>query len=164
MSLIDSLIIKFYGITGNHVADSFLGNFLLGLAVILIGRLSLKLYFKINKRHMDGLEKELADSHRLSLDVLKSGDKETFRHVNRLANEAYGKYFFNKVAAGAVFIWPLFLSLAWINMRFGEIRYPLPTNLPLIGDSVSFIFVFLLEFLLTLLAVKQLNNLFQKRR
>jgi hypothetical protein len=60
------------------------------------------------------------------MEALKSGDKEAYKAINSLANESFGKSFFQNVAVSVGSLWPAFLVAAWLEARFGDIRFAVP--------------------------------------
>jgi hypothetical protein len=59
--------------------------------------------------------------------------------------DAFGKSFFTQMALSAGFLWPVFIALAWMQLRFFELEFPLPfTSL-----SLGFIGVFILIYIPT---------------
>ena len=42
---------------------------------------------------------------------------------------------------------PIPFVLAWMEPRFGALEFPLPVNLPVVGDSVNYIFTFVVLYL-----------------
>ena len=59
------------------------------------------LVMRVNVRHVKEDLEETSLRHTQSMNVLKAGDKESYKAINKLANEAYGKTFFLQVAMAA---------------------------------------------------------------
>jgi hypothetical protein len=91
----------------------------------------------------------MVERHNQSMNALKAGDKGSYKAINKLANEAYGKTFFLQLAMASASLWPVPFALAWMQSRFSNVHFPLPFNMSLIGDSVSYPFVFIPLYILT---------------
>ena len=131
----------------------WLGTLILALWSTLSGRATMALVMRMNLRHVqDGLA-ETSLRHTQSMNALKAGDKESYKAINKLANEAYGKTFFLQVAMAAASIWPIPLALGWLNLRFSAVKFPLPLNIPVLGDSVGYAFIFIPLYILVRILV-----------
>jgi hypothetical protein len=86
--------------------------------------------------------------HGQSMNALKAGDRAAYKAINKLANEAFGRSFFLQVAMASASLWPIPCALAWLQIRFSSIRFPLFFDLPFIGDSVGYPFIFILLYIL----------------
>ena len=122
----DSILIYLYRITGIPLLDYYLGTFLLALLTVMVGELTISLVFRINKAHLDRLNAKVEKMSRLSSDALLLGDEFSYKACNKEGNDAFGHLFFNKFGLAAASLWPIFLSLAWMQSRFGQIGLPLP--------------------------------------
>lgn len=162
---IDQFLIAPYRWPENSVAGWWLGLSILALWSTLLGRLTMALVMRVNLRHVrEGLE-ETGMRHTQSMNALKAGDKESYKAINKLANEAYGKTFFLQVAMAAASLWPVPLALGWLQLRFSEVRFPLPLDIPLMRHGVGYAFVFIpLYILVRILVAKGVNrmSLFRK--
>ena len=137
---IDSVLICLYRITGNPLLDYYLGTFLLAFIAVVIGEVTISLVFRINKDHLDRLNAKVEKMSRLSSEALALGDKESYKAINKEGNDAFGHLFFNKFGLAAASLWPIFLALAWMQERFGEIGLPLPW----VGWEINYFAFFLL--------------------
>jgi hypothetical protein len=90
------------------------------------------------------------------MNALKAGDKKSYKAINQLANEAYGKTFFLQVAMGAATLWPIPLALGWLQLRFSEVRFPLPLDVSLLRNGVGYEFVFIPLYILVRILVANL--------
>ena len=95
---------------------------------------------------------ETARRHDQSMNAMRAGDKVAYKAINKLANEAYGKTFFLQLAMAAASLWPIPLALAWLQLRFFRVDFPLPVELPFLGKSVGYPFVFLPAYILVRIA------------
>ena len=137
---IDFLLVSLYRITGNPILDYYLGTFLLAFIAVVVGEVTISLVFRINKAHLDRLNAKVEKMSRLSMEALSTGDKESYKAINKEGNDAFGHLFFNKFGLAAASLWPIFLALAWMQQRFAEIGLPLPW----IGWKINYVLFFLL--------------------
>lgn len=155
---IDQFLIAPYRWSNNPMVGWWLGTFMLALWATLLGRLTMALVMRVNLRHVqEGLE-ETSLRHTQSMNALKAGDKASYKAINNLANEAYGKTFFLQVAMAAASLWPIPLALGWLQLRFSDVRFPLPLEIPFVSDGVGYAFVFIpLYILVRILTAKAVN-------
>jgi hypothetical protein len=136
----DSILIHLYRITGNPLVDYLVGTFLLALLTVLVGEFTISLVFRINRAHLDKLNARVEKMSRLSSEAFRVGDEQSYKACNKEGNDAFGHLFFNKFGLAAASLWPIFLSLAWMQGRFGQIGLPLPW----IGWEINYVFFFIL--------------------
>jgi len=153
----DLILISPYRWSGNPVAGFFLGTLVLSLWCVLIGKVTGLVVWMINRSHMGSLERETVKMHNLSLKAILFRDKASYTACNKEANEAFGRYFFAQLAAGAATLWPVPFALAWMETRFNEVTFPLPHPLSLIRPGVGFLAVFLLWYVLLRILLKHLS-------
>ncbi len=139
MAALDPILIVLYRISGNPIADYFLGTFLLALLSVLLGELAMRLVARVNAKHLRTLDGRLEKMKDLSAKALEAGDGESYRACNREANDAFGDAFFGKFGLSAASFCPAFFALAWMQGKFLEIELPLPW----IGWSAGYFVVFL---------------------
>ena len=150
---IDQFLITPYRWPKNPMLGWWLGTVILAFWTTLLGRMTMALVMRVNLRHVqEGLE-ETSLRHTQSMNALKAGDKESYKAINKLANEAYGKTFFLQVAMATASLWPIPLALGWLQLRFSDVRFPLPPDLPFIGNSVGYAFVFIPLYILVRILV-----------
>ena len=140
---IDTLLIAPYRWPKNPVIGWWVGTFILAIWAALLGKLTIALVFRVNRSHIKETVQEMSRRHSQSMNALKAGDRAAYKAINKLANEAFGRSFFLQVAMASASLWPLPLALAWLQMRFSSVDFPLPGNLPLIGNSVNYPFIFI---------------------
>jgi hypothetical protein len=144
MAILDPFLIVLYRLTGNPMADYFLGTFLLALLAVVVGEFTISIVFKVNKAHLDRLNVRVEKMKRLSSEALAIGDQEGYKACNKEGNDAFGQLFFNKFGLSAASLWPIFFALAWMQERFAEIGLPLPW----IGWEINYFFFFLMCYIL----------------
>lgn len=137
-SFLDSLLIAPFRAFEIPIVGFYFGTFILCLWCILLGELTFRLAAAVNRSYIDKLRAEAVRMHNLSVKAIVVKDKESFRACNKQANEAFGKYFFNMIAHGAAFLWPVPFALSWMATRFSQVEFELLFSLPLIGDTVGY--------------------------
>lgn len=150
----DAALLVPYRLTGQPVADYFIGTFFLALLAAVAGECTAALVFTVNRKHVERLDRELAEKHALSLAALEAGDRKGYAVLNREANDAFGRAFFNMVALSAAYLWPIFFALAWMQPRFAGLAFPVPFT----GLSVNYAFTFLVCYLLARMAFGQIKH------
>ncbi len=146
--LADSYLIWFYRLTGIVGLDFVIGTLVLALFALLIGEVTVFLAFFVTRRRLEEKAAEAEKYKNLSMDALKTGDKEAFRTINKLANEAFGHSFFQQIALSAAFLWPVFLALAWMQERFLDLEFPIPGTSWSLGYIGVFIILYLIAYFL----------------
>jgi hypothetical protein len=144
MAILDPFLIILYRLTGNPMADYFLGTFLLALLAVVVGELTISIVFKVNKAHLDRLNARVEKMKCLSEEALRLRDERSYKAINKEGNDAFGHLFFNKFGLSAASLWPIFFALAWMQERFAEIGLPLPW----IGWEINYFFFFLMCYIL----------------
>jgi len=153
---IDQILITPYRWPENPMAGWWLGTSVIALWSALLGRITMALVMHVNLRHVrEGLA-ETTLRHTQSMNALKAGDKESYKAINKLANEAYGKTFFLQIAMAAASLWPIPLALGWLQLRFSEVRFPLPLEIPFLGGSVGYAFVFIPLYILVRILIAKM--------
>jgi len=140
---VDFILIYLYRVTGNPLADYYLGTFLLAFLSVLVGEFTISIVFKVNKRHLDKLNVKVEKMKRLSEEALRLGDQASYTAINKEGNDAFGHLFFNKFGLSAASLWPIFIALGWMQGRFAEIGLPLP----FFGWEINYVFFFLLNYI-----------------
>jgi hypothetical protein len=135
-------------LTGHPTIDYFIGTFILALFTVIVGEFTISLVFKINKRHLDQLNRNLVDKYNLSVQAQQQGDRKSYKACNREANDAFGKAFFNMFGLSAALLWPIFFALTWMQLRFMGIDFPIPFT----GWSVNYVVTFLACYILARMA------------
>jgi len=155
---IDQFLIAPYRWSHNPMVGWWLGTFILALWATLLGRLTMAMVMRMNLSHVKEGLRETSMRHNQSINALKAGDKESYKAINKLANEAYGKTFFLQVAMAAATLWPIPLALGWLQLRFSGVRFPLPLNIPLMSNGVGYAFVFIPLYILVRILVANVVN------
>ncbi len=123
---IDTIFMPFYRLPDTSLYGFILGTSVLAIATVVIGEISISLAFRVNKKKISCDSDEINHFQDLSFKALRAGDKASFKACNGIANEAYGKSFFSQIALSASSLWPVFISLGWMQYRFGDITFEVP--------------------------------------
>jgi len=137
---IDRFLVFFYRLVDNPILGYYIGTGTLCLLCVIIGQLTLATSFLWNRRSIDHDNQEMVHMHNLSVKALLAKDKKAYKLCNKEANNAFGKVFFSQIAMSISSLWPVPFALAWMQTRFGDVSFELPVKLPLIGDTVGFLF------------------------
>ena len=154
--LIDHVLISLYRVSGSPVLDYFMGTFMLSMLAVLMGEAMIGVAFRANRRHIEGLNSALSEEHETSLAALREGDRETYRLINRQANDTFGRFFFNMIALSAASLAPAFFALAWMQTRFMHVEFPIA--LPVLGGSVGYVFTFVVMYVSSRLIMSRLKR------
>ncbi len=153
----DPYLIKLYRIIPEPISAFFLGTFLTALIAVFIGQISISIAFLVNRKYVEKLNKDLVYWNNLSVDALKSGDKEAYKGANYEANQIFGKLFFISIAYSAASLWPAPFLLGWMQMRFGTVEFPLPFSLPVVGSTVDFTVFFICFYIIAYFGFNRLQ-------
>lgn len=124
--LFDPFILFFYSITGIEAIDGLVGTLFLSFVASVIGEFTISAVFRLNRSHLDRLNADLAKYGSLSIEAERRGDEQSYRALNKKANDAYGQVFFNRFGLSAASLWPAFFALDWLQLHFGKTGVPLP--------------------------------------
>ena len=144
---LDPLLVIPYRAMADPVWAWWLGTLWVAGLRILAGELTLALGKRLNRRPLAEHSGQAQDMQAKSMAALKAGDKTAYRALNRLANEAFGRTFFQRAALGAASLWPAFLAAGWLDRRFAGLEIPLPLPLPGLDLSLGWLQGFLLCYL-----------------
>jgi hypothetical protein len=145
---IDGVMIQFYRLTGLTFLDYLLGTFILALMSVILGELTLSLVLRYNQGHVRAITDNMVKMNNLSLMALRRREKKSYKACNDMANDAFGKYFFNMTAYSASSLWPAFFALAWMQTRFSQVEFSLPSPLEIIMPAIGYFPTFLLCYIL----------------
>jgi hypothetical protein len=137
-----------------------LGTVFLGLQCVICGDLSATAVTYFNRSYLRKFQKEMDNSHKLSEQALKMGDKESYKAVNKQALDAFGYSFSLGAAIFCVSIWPMPFVLAWMNLRFADAPLELPLHLPLLGSTIDYFASFLLLYIVVRIIYSQIMTRF----
>jgi len=149
---LDPYFIELYRLTGEPLVDFFLGTFFLACLSVLIGEFTISVVYRLNKGYYDRLNAEVFEKNNLAIEALRSRNKEAYKKYNKLANDAFGKVFFNQFGLSAASLWPILFVLAWMQSRFMGIEFPL------FGITVNYFLIFLLMYILARILFKNIRH------
>lgn len=129
--MVDGVLIGPYRWPADPLLGWWLGTAILAGWATLLGELTMLLVRRVNRRHVREVNDEVKRMQEASINALRGADKEAWRGINRLGNEAVGRAFFLQIAMGAGSLWPAFLAAGWLQMRFEGV----PIYVPLFNDS-----------------------------
>lgn len=155
--LLDAFLISPYRLPADPAAGFFFGTFILCLWSTLIGELTSLGVGRLNRSYLKKLERESIRLHNLSVKAIIHKDKESYRACNKMANEAWGKFFFANIAQGSASIWPVPFALAWMGTRFQALEFELAYPIPLLPDVVGYPAVFLPMYILVRICFARLK-------
>ena len=142
---LDPFLIVPYRWLDDPVWAWWLGTWVLVLLCITLGELTLRLGQRLNRASLEELEGQSKKMHDGSLQALRQGDKPSYKAMNRLANEAFGRGFFLRAAMGMASLWPVFLAAGWLDARFEGLVIPLPGLGLGLGWLPAFVSLYLLS-------------------
>ena len=155
---VDSFLIAFYRITGDSLADYFIGTMVLCFICVVAGELSVSLAIRFNKRYLDSISREMKQKERLAFEAYAAGDKDGYKALNKEATDIWGKHFFTMAAYSAGIFWPIPFALGWMQTRFAGVEFDLAFPLSLIfGKSVGYIFTFIPLYILCRILFKYMR-------
>jgi hypothetical protein len=144
---VDPYLIWFYRLPSNEYAGFFLGTFVLALICLILGDVTFSLASRLLGKHLDRVATEAIKYQDLSIDAAKAGDKASFKVVNKLANDAFGRSFFSVMAFSMTRLWPVPFALAWMQYRFLEVEFPIPGTKWSLGYIGAFIIIYIIAYL-----------------
>lgn len=144
LSAVDFLLIIPYRWIDDPILGWWLGTFILGIWASILGELTLAAGYRINRSAVSQRLDETSYYQERSLNALKSGDKRSYKAINQLANDAFGRSFFLLMAMGMSSLWPAFLAGAWLQSRFGDLRF----FFPFFNDGLNFVPFFIICYIL----------------
>ena len=165
--VIDTLLVAPYRWPGDPVVGWWLGTTLLALWAVILGDITTAIALWANRRRMEEADQEMVDRHHQSINALKAGDKESYKAINKLANEAFGNTFFLRLAMACASLWPAACALGWLQTRFSHVRFPLPFTIPALADGVGYAFIFIPLYILVRILfgrIKARIKLFRRNR
>jgi hypothetical protein len=136
----DRFLVFFYRLVDSPILGYYIGTAALCLLCVVLGQLTLATTFLWNRRSIDHDNHEMVRMHNLSVKALLAKDKRAYKLCNKEANEAFGKVFFSQIAMSISSLWPVPFALAWMQTRFSEVAFELPVRLPLVGETVGYLF------------------------
>ncbi|VBB42524.1 conserved membrane hypothetical protein [uncultured Desulfatiglans sp.] len=157
LAAIDAFLIAPYRWPANPYFGWWLGTGLLALWSAVLGELTGTIAVQANRRTIRDAFSEASDRHDQSLSALQAGDRDLYKDINSLANEAYGKAFFLQITVAAAVLWPVPLAIAWLQLRFAGLRFGVPVSIPWVGADFSASLVFILMYVVARIVSRHLR-------
>ncbi|SMP44079.1 hypothetical protein SAMN06295888_102256 [Desulfonatronum zhilinae] len=154
---LDAFLISAFRLLSNPVSGFFFGTFILTVWCTLVGELTSLGVGRMNRKYIKKLEQESIRLHNLSVKAIIHKDKESYRACNKMANEAWGKYFFATISQGAASVWPVPFALAWMHTRFAAVEFELAYPIPLLPEVVGYPAVFIPMYILVRICFAKLK-------
>ena len=154
----DAFLIFFYRMTGTPIVDYMIGTLVLSFLCVIVGELSVSLALKFNKRYVDQMTAEMLEKERLSMVAYQSGDKQSYKALNKEATDVWGKNFFTMVAHSAGILWPIPFAMGWMNTRFADVSFLIAQPFAyFFKDGVSCMFSFIPLYILSRILFKYMR-------
>jgi hypothetical protein len=152
--IVDPVLEAIYGLTGLPRVDFLLGTFILALAATVVGEFTISIAFRINRRHIDELNGRLRRLNQMCQEALERGEQETYRLLNKEANDAHGRVFFGRFGLSAAALWPVFFALEGVQRVHLESSIPVP----LTPWSANYVVVFIVCYIAARIAFGRLKR------
>lgn len=120
---IDTFLISFYRVFPVPIAGYLFGTFCLAVFCIVFGQISQVLLWRWNRPWLNADNREMVRMHNLSLKALTAKNKSAYTASNKVANDAFGKFFFSRIAMSMASLWPVPFALAWMEIRFSDVNF-----------------------------------------
>jgi hypothetical protein len=143
---IDPVLITPYRFFSSPMLGWWVGTSILALWAVLLGELTMVAAYRLNRQAMDKSTEKALYYQEQSLKAKQINDEKSYKMINKLANEAYGKSFFLSMAMGMGSLWPAFFAAAWLNERFKHIVFALPSWIG--GFELNFLAPFIFIFII----------------
>lgn len=145
---LDPWLIAPFRMPDSATAGFFLGVALLCLYCVLLGDAAYLGVLAMNRSRAAAFRAKMEQQNELAETALRMGDKESYKAVNKQALDAFGHSFSLGAASFTSSLLPLPFALAWMHLRFAQTAPELPFALPLAGSSPTYLFYFVLLYIL----------------
>ena len=135
---LDPWLIWAFRTSSNPYVGFAIGLFWVCLAATVIGELCMATVYFSNKKHFASINREMVDHHNLSVHALGAKDKASWKACNSIANDAFGKNFFARIALFASSLWLVPIAIGWLPYRFGGVDFTVPV---IGGVGPAFLFI-----------------------
>jgi len=152
-AFVDPYLIWFYQITGYSFVDFLIGTFVLAMIALVIGEFTISAAFLANRGAIDENTDDVVRYQNLSVDAVEAGNKSAYTAANKLANDAFGKSFFQQIALATGFLWPIPFALTWMHYRFSDLEF----RVLFTDHRVGYPFVFVPLFVAAYLVFKRVK-------
>ena len=139
--LADGFLIFFYRITGMPLVDYFMGTFFLAFLCVVVGEISVSLALRFNQRYIDEMTTEMETKEKLSMEAYRSGDRTSYRALNKEATDVWGKRFFTMVVIPLEFYGRYLVRWAGCRRVLRMCNLPWPFRCPWFLERLSAIYL-----------------------
>lgn len=147
-----------YRSVDNPVVGFFIGTTCLAMVTVMLGEMVISISIRLNRRHLDTLTDTIVHHEALSMRAYAEGDKTSYKALNKVAIDDWGKHFFTMAAYSAGMLAPVPFALAWMQHRFHGVEFSMGWPLRFVfGNTVSYPFIFLLLYILCRIVFKYLR-------
>ncbi|MDL2268778.1 hypothetical protein LJC71_02570 [Desulfosarcina sp. OttesenSCG-928-A07] len=158
LRLLEMPLIAPYRWVDNPVAGFFIGTMCLAMMTVMLGEVVISISIRLNRSHLNTLTRNIVHHETLSMQAYAEGDKTSYKALNQVAHDAWGKHFFTMVAYSAGMLSPVPFALAWMQHRFHDVDFIMGWPLHFIfGQTVSYVFIFILLYILCRVLFKYLR-------
>ncbi len=140
---LDPWMIWAFRMTDNPYVGFAIGIFWVCLIATVIGEFCMAGVYFLNAKHFATINRDMVNHHNLSVKAIGVKDKEAYKACNSIANEAFGKNFFSRIALFASSLWVVPFGIGWLFFRFGEVDFTVPV-IGAIGPPFIFIPAYIL--------------------
>ena len=141
---LDPFLIWVFRISDNPYVGFAIGIAWVSLLTTVIGELCMAGVYFLNKKHFASIHKDMVSHHNLSLKALGAKDKTAWKACNSIANDAFGKNFFSRIALFASSLWVVPFAIGWLYFRFADVEFVVPYM-----GQVGLSFIFIPAYILT---------------
>lgn len=141
---LDPWMIWAFRLSDNPYLGFAIGLVWVCITATVIGELCMAGVYFLNKAHFAKINRDMVDHHNLSVRALGVKDKTAWKACNSIANEAFGKNFFSRIALFASSLWVVPFAIGWMFYRFGEVDFVVP-YIGEVGPAFVFIPVYILS-------------------
>ncbi|SHN60710.1 hypothetical protein [Desulfovibrio litoralis] len=158
--VIDFILIQPYRLFENVYLAFWFGTLCLALLCIIIGKLTQKLLYRLNRAYYQKENDELQHLHDLSIKAANTGDKELFKSVNKMAHDSFGKNFFIGATLFTASLWPLPFALGWLKLHFDGISIVI---VPYFNKEFGYAFVMITLYVSLRLLISRISTIIAKK-
>lgn len=141
---LDPWMIWAFRLTDNPYVGFAVGLLWICFITTVMGELCMAGVYFLNKRHFAKINRDMVDHHNLSVRALGVKDKTAYKACNSIANDAFGKNFFARIALFASSLWMVPMAIGWLYFRFGHVDFTLP-YIGEVGPAFMFIPAYILS-------------------
>lgn len=158
LRFLETLMIAPYRSVANPVAGFFIGTTCLAMVTVMLGEVVISISIRLNRRHLDTLTRNIVHHEALSMRAYAEGDKTSYKALNKVAHDAWGKHFFTMAAYSAGMLAPVPFALAWMQHRFHGVDFIMGWPLQFVfGETISYPFIFILLYILCRIVFKYIR-------